>query len=162
MSADLGGSVAAAADAAQDWLGLVADAAPIVSAEVPDIVVGRPAADAAQDGLGLVADELCISGQQDAVPPDRDPAELAVVAVPHVRDLAELAVASVADATPRKRRLPAPNKRNLTEHQLVSANMHLAKLRKKVRLESQSQGINSNHTSGYSNTYYKTRFVLQA
>ena len=184
----VGGSVAAEAVAAeaQDWLGLVADELGIelgisgqqdavppdrdpaelaVVAAPPDrdpaelAVAAEAVAAEAQDWLGLVADELGIelgiSGQQDAVPPDRDPAELAVVAAPPDRDPAELAVVAVPDRAelavvaavkPPKPRLPAPQKRSLEQHQLASANMHVAKLRKKVhRIESQSQGINTDY-----------------
>ena len=165
MSADLGGSVAAEAVAAEARTvpDVVSGSVAAEARPGPDVVGGSVAAEAvaaeAQDWLGLVADELGIelgiSGQQDAVPPDRDPAELAVVAAPPDRDPAELAVVAVPDRAelavvpavkPPKPRLPAPQKRSLEQHQLASANMHLAKLRKKVhRIESQSQGINTDY-----------------
>ena len=165
MSADLGGSVAeeAVAAEARPVPDVVSGSVAAEARPVPDVVGGSVAAEAvaaeAQDWLGLVADELGIelgiSGQQDAVPPDRDPAELAVVAAPPDGDPAELAVVAVPDRAelavvaavkPPKPRLPAPQKRSLEQHQLASANMHVAKLRKKVhRIESQSQGINTDY-----------------
>ena len=153
-----------------DWLHLLGTAAAadsgnsvaaVVSSEVSDnnrvaVVVASFPVVAGQDWLGLVADEFAVAPGdpaelQVAVAPN--PAELQVALVP---DPAELQVAVLA---PKPRYcLPGPKKRSAAEHRMVSATMHLAKLRKKR--DAQSEGNTSNYE--YLHNIARSFFILQS
>ena len=153
-----------------DWLHLLGTAAAadsgnsvaaVVSSEVSDnnrvaVVVASFPVVAGQDWLGLVADEFAVAPGdpaelQVAVAPN--PAELQVALVP---DPAELQVAVLA---PKPRYcLPGPKKRSAAEHRMVSATMHLAKLRKKR--DAQSEGNTSNYE--YLHNIARIFFILQS
>ena len=164
-----------------DWLHLLGTAAAadsgnsvaaVVSSEVSDnnrvaVVVASFPVVAGQDWLGLVADEFAVA--------PGDPAELQVAVAPNPAELqvdvapnpAELQVALVPDPAelqvavlaPKPRYcLPGPKKRSAAEHRMVSATMHLAKLRKKR--DAQSEGNTSNYE--YLHNIARIFFILQS